>query len=488
MTARIESWNALTNPNSVEVRVIGTISEVLALAPSLAASGGLPVNAYPTDVPDCKLALKATPAYPAGAWYGFVGTLTGAQFAAISTSHLAAGATVSVWGTSLSQCVWNGAAWSAIESGGSIFVSTPSTTIYVDCNRSDSYAADGTYTFPFKTLAAALAVVTGPTAIHMAPGAYTGSMSAYPAFPLTVYGNGSTLTLSAAVTLTKDYTAYDLNVVAPLGITYAGVASTTRFILRNGSRRGPMNVSSGLLDALCCTQTWSATADKMVVSGTGQLLECLCINTLPILQNGAGSMAIIEECMWNTARASTDLIESSAGQLSVLNTTVVNSSATAGGGIYIHNAQTSSAPNVLSGVMAQGVNAIRVATGATLYSKCAPAGALDLAACIGVPDLKQFTAEPFTPISAGLTISASTPDALFLAASYPITLAAVYIAKVLKVASSSAYTIVIPTGVQLLYNGQAYTAVTKTVPLGYLMEFDQVSETVWIARGNATLS
>lgn len=322
----------------------------------------------------------------------------------------------------------------------------------------------------------------------MVAGSYTESIANYPAYPLVVYGNGSTLTLSVATTVTLDYVGYNLNIIAPNGILYSGVAITTRFMLRGGSRRGPMTLTNGLLDTQSCTQTWNTTSDKMTINGTGQLLECLCINTLPILQNGANSTVIIEECMWNTARANTDLIESSAGMLELLNTSIINTSLTAGGAVYIHNAQTTSAPNTVSGVIAQGVNAVRIPTGVTLYSKVVPAGVVDLTAAIGVPDLKMFTAEPFIPEPTGFTVSSNIPDNIVITSSIAINLGTVILAKVLKIASTSTYTIVIPTGVSLYYNGTPYTNTTKTVALGYLITLTQISATVWMGTGAAALT
>jgi hypothetical protein len=362
------------------------------------------------------------------------------------------------------------------------------TQLWVDCNRTDDYTETGSISNPYQTLGAALAAVTGPTQISMAPGSYTESIANYPAYPLTVYGNGSTLTLGVATHLTLDYTGYDLNVIAPAGITYAGVAATTRFILRNGSRKGPMALTKGFLDLQACTQTWNTTSDKITVSGTGNLLEIGCINTLPVLQTSATSVVFIENCNWNTSRASTYLLESSAGQFSVANTIVANGSATAGGGIYIHNAQTTSLPNIISGCFVSAVNAINVASGITLYSKVASSGTVVAATIVAVPDVKQYTTEPFTPISAGFTVSAATPDNLFLASSYAINLGTALVAKYIAISSTASYTIVVPSTVTVYYNGVTYTNVTKTVPSGYTMCLNQISATMWFLQGSATLS
>ena len=449
--------------------------------------------------------------YTENKWSGFLGYFTDISIQTINTSNLAPNAAHVFINGDLQS--WSGSGWVSASAGytlpaattttrggvvigaglaltgDTVSVSTvASTSIFVDSNRQDTYTANGTIAYPYKTLASALSTVSGPTQIIMAPGSYNESIANYPAYPLTVYGNGSTLTLAVATQLTNNYTAYDLNVIAPSGITYAGASAATRFILRNGSRSGPMTLTGGLLDALGCTQTWASTSDKMLVSGTGQLLEVLCINTLPILQNSATSTVIIEECMWNTARANTDLIESSAGQMTILNTSVVNSSSTAGGCVYIHNAQTSALPNVIGNVMAAGVNAIRAVTGVTLWTKNSTVGTIDMTSAIGVPDLKMWTAEPFSPVTAGFTVSAATSDSLVVTSASAINLGTTYLAKKLSVVSTVSYTIVVPAGVVLTYNGITYTNVTKTVPAGYGMELWQISASAWILTGFATLN
>jgi hypothetical protein len=148
-----------------------------------------------------------------------------------------------------------------------------------------------------------------------------------------------------------------------------------------------MSLTQGILDTQACTQTWNTTADKIIVSGTGVLTEVGCINTLPVLQNSASSIVLIENSQWNTARASTYLIESSAGQLSIANSIVANTSATDGGGIYIHNSQSASAPNAVANCVVGAINTVNIASGVTLYSKVATTGSVVLTSAVGVPDV-----------------------------------------------------------------------------------------------------
>jgi hypothetical protein len=364
----------------------------------------------------------------------------------------------------------------------------PSIQVCIDGNRIDEYVPDGSQKRPFKTVSSALATMSGPTTVMMAPAIYTETVAlTVPNYPLTVYGNGATLNLLSA-TIVANYTAYDLNIAATADIQFAGATGVERFILRNGSRKGSVNLTSGTLDLQACTQTWNTTSDVLTVSGTGLLLEIGCINTLPVNQTSATSQVLIENSIWNTSRANTYLLNSTAGQFTIVNSIVQNSSVTAGGGIRIANSQTSSTPNVISGCMVAAVNAISITSGITLYSKVSPVGDVVVVTIVGVPDLKMFTQEPFTPITAGLTISTATPDNLILGASYAVNLGTAFVAKKISIASSSTYTLVIPTGVVMYYNGVPYTAVTKTVPLGYLMSLAQVTASIWMLQGNATLS
>ena len=159
-----------------------------------------------------------------------------------------------------------------------------------------------------------------------------------------------------------------------------------RFILRNGTRKGVMTLTAGTLDTQACTQTWSTTSDVMTISGTGVLTEIGCINTLPLVQSGASSVVYVENSTWNTARNSY-LISSTAGQISIANSVIINTTATTGGGVSIANAATAAAPNVLSGMLVAAALSVSITTGVTVYSKVSVSGAKTLTTAIGVADL-----------------------------------------------------------------------------------------------------
>ena len=412
------------------------------------------LNIFATDYPTCDLCWDAhalrSDSITNGAWIGFIGHFTDlTTLQAMPTAYLAqSGVSANVAGTLVSLSVSGtsitvlptsgvqgpqgpqgstGATGPQGSQGSALADIQASTTIYVDSGYTGT-TTTGTAQYPFKTVDAALASVTTASCIELTPGNYTSAGGTWPAYQLTVFGNGSVLTISAAATVTLDYTAYDLNVIAPNGITYSGTAATTRFILRNGSRKGPMALTQGVLDTQACTQTWNTTSDKVTVSGTGILTEIGCINTLPVLQSSATSVVFIENSQWNTARASTYLIESSAGQLSIANSVVANTSATAGGGIYIHNSQTSSAPNAIVNTIVGAINAINVASGITLYSKIAATGTTILTTVVAVPDLVAVSvgqvALPNLSQGTALTLAATTAPNILATSAFPLTLPA----------------------------------------------------------------
>jgi hypothetical protein len=242
---------------------------------------------------------------------------------------------------------------------------------------------------PFTTISDAYtALPAGGGVIQVAYGVYSESALLTIAKPLVMYGNNSTLNLASGALVTSNYTGYDLNVVVPTGylLTYSGAVGTERFILRNGTRKGSMTLSAGTLDTQATTQTWSTTSDVMTISGTGILTEIGCINTLPFVQTGASSVIYIENCAWNTSR-NTYLISSTAGQLSVANSVIVNSYASTGGGISIANAATASAPNSMSGVLIAAALSVSLTSGVTIYSKVSVSGTTTLTYAVGVADI-----------------------------------------------------------------------------------------------------
>lgn len=112
------------------------------------------------------------------------------------------------------------------------------TSFILDGTRTDTYIADGTTAHPFKTLdslfaafsATASAGNTGPLAVWSNPAASYSTANAIsgPANPIIIYGNNSTWTFSAGVTLNGPTTIYDLNTVGAVSHAFTGATRSER--------------------------------------------------------------------------------------------------------------------------------------------------------------------------------------------------------------------------------------------------------------------
>jgi hypothetical protein len=469
------------------------------------------------------------------------------------------------------------------------------TTIYVDCNRVDSYTANGSTEFPYQTIDAALATVATATCVVLAPGAYTSAGTAWPAYPLHVEGNGASITFAAGPTVTKSYFALDLNVVVSTGtVTYAG-ATTDRYYLIGGTTTGSITLTNGLLhdegrSLLGGTVTVnggtleiiSTTVTSQLVHTAGQLLiqntninatkstamitstasaatSMLAITNSLVYNLGTGTaldisgntqatahMNSVATTFFFTASAASVIAGSAVLEVAACNYTVtptgtaftgtnwgcigartltgnlipksgtpVNLGADGGpvfnamyanafrgsgttadvsfgstqtsGAITIGGAAQTGAANYSTGTGSQtinlgtggtGVKTINIGTGAI-------ADVLNLGSTLSVNSVMGST----TTIVAATTLAATTNDHLEEAGTaYAITLPTTLIGKTFYICGGIAYTIVIPSGVSLIYNGSTYTNVTKTVPSGYSLILMQKSATVWYMFGSATLS
>ena len=92
-------------------------------------------------------------------------------------------------------------------------------TIYVDGNRSDTYTANGTTQYPFKTISAAVTAgntLAGAYSIELAPATYTDASVSTISYPCVIEGHGSTYVINSGagtLTLSNIFNIYDLNLV-----------------------------------------------------------------------------------------------------------------------------------------------------------------------------------------------------------------------------------------------------------------------------------
>lgn len=119
-------------------------------------------------------------------------------------------------------------------------VSTSTTMFSLDGNRTDTYPPNGSFQFPYKTLDQLFAGVnsyytigggTGPVGIWSNPNASystTIAISSTSTQPIIIYGNNSTWTFSAGITLNGPSTIYDLNTVGNVSHAFTGTTRSER--------------------------------------------------------------------------------------------------------------------------------------------------------------------------------------------------------------------------------------------------------------------
>ena len=187
--------------------------------------------ACPEDVTGCTLEMGTD-----GFWAGNLGTITTIVAQALPTSKLSQTGVFAIIDGNVSS--WNSGTWVSV--GGGIPVST---VLYVNSGYTGSVEL-GTINNPYKTLDSAIAKVSQPTRIDLAPGNYTSAGGTWPAYPISIMGGGSTVTLSGTATVTASYFSLNLNVVG--NVIYAG-ASTDRYYLIGGASAGDVTLTTGLL-------------------------------------------------------------------------------------------------------------------------------------------------------------------------------------------------------------------------------------------------
>ena len=266
------------------------------------------------------------------------------------------------WATST-----GGVAWGAITGGNPLAQTdaafawgVASFYTWVDKNRTDSYTANGTIQRPYKTLAAAITAMSGPTTVVLVPSttAYTAS-GTVPNYPLTLYGNNTATTVTS-LTFQNSYTAYDVVDTVSGTITFNGGSSAVyRFV--GGTLAGNVTLTSGSL----------TVKDRSMLGGTvtvnGGTLQSYYTVWTSLLNQTAG-IVILDKCNWNTGKSGY-LLTSSGGQISATNTTVTNTST--GGGISANNGATALAPNAMMNVVVTTLSGTAYTGGSsvTLWAK-----------------------------------------------------------------------------------------------------------------------
>jgi hypothetical protein len=241
-------------------------------------------------------------------------------------------------------------------------------SFYIDGNRTDSYTADGTIMRPFKTVSACVAsgLITAASVVYLAPATYTEASSVtLPNYPLVVFGNGSTLSITGTATIPNpQFSHYDLNTVTSGGITFSS-SSAGRVLIQGGSISGNLTLN-GLTDIKSC----SLLSGTITANSTAQFLAI--VSTFTSQVTGAGKI-ILENCIFNTSKSSALVTSTSGGELIFVNNLLTNLGT--GGGISCANGATTAANMISNNVLTVASGApVACGTAVTIYSNNVLAG------------------------------------------------------------------------------------------------------------------
>jgi hypothetical protein len=305
---------------------------------------------------------------------------------------------------------YKGSGW--VDSGTpGIVVSTngvPSTIVYVDGNRTDTYDPDGTVERPFKTLSSAMSAIDFPAALHIAPGNYTETGDViFPDVPLVVYGNNSSISFSGNVTIPNPYyVRYNLFTTIATGkvLTFNTFTAGARCMVFGGGITGNVAINSYVEMTQC-----QLNGGTITVGDTGQLLVMLCTPTSKFVSTG---VIIFDKVNMNTGSADY-LVKSTKGLLWLSNSLIINTThATLA--ISCDNAAPITAPNMFVNCNCGTTGLITANTAYALWSKnvAVPNGTH----FVGVPDILSAS----TVVEAGTTGSIFYKNALGVLTALPI--------------------------------------------------------------------
>jgi hypothetical protein len=238
-----------------------------------------------------------------------------------------------------------------------------STIVYADCNRTDTYIADGTVSKPYKSLSAI--TITKSTAIIMAPGTYTetGDMT-FPNFPILIYGNHAVLNTTGNITINTPYfTRYDLFTTLTGTLTYNNFVDGARCKVDGGSITGNIVINSYVEFTECQLN------GGIVSVGSGG--QCVCNLLSPTSKFTSVGVLILKAVNMNTGKAGY-LVTSTGGQLTIDGCILYNTSTNALAGCVSCDNGATSVVNVISNsVLRTAGQAFCVYSGSayTAYSK-----------------------------------------------------------------------------------------------------------------------
>lgn len=217
------------------------------------------------------------------------------------------------------------------------------TDIYIDGNRTDSYTANGSMDFPFKTIASAvtaLSSITTPIAIHLAPATYTESGDiTLPNVPIVVYGNNATIINTGhTITIPNPY-FIRYNLFTTSNVVYDNFQTGARCLVFGGGITGNITVNSYVEFTEC-----QLNGGIVTVGATGQ---AVCVLMSPTSKFVSTGVLILDKINMNTSYAGY-LVLSTAGQLTITNSIIYNGSTNALAGAVSCDNGATTVPNLIA--------------------------------------------------------------------------------------------------------------------------------------------
>jgi len=218
-------------------------------------------------------------------------------------------------------------------------------TLHIDSNRTDTYTANGSATYPFKSFhEAASAMVVGQSyVVHVAPGNYAEEDISFPACPITIYGNKAILICTSA-TINAPYAIFDLNTTGNVIYAYTGATRSMRI---GGSIVGDVSVS-GFEDY----ESVNFSAHTITVQAGSNPLFSHCTFGSKLISGAATSAITINDCSFDRINVDDYNIDMALGGTLICKGALLYNKAYANGGTRVNinlSGASTTTPSLLSG-------------------------------------------------------------------------------------------------------------------------------------------
>ena len=222
------------------------------------------------------------------------------------------------------------------------------TTLYVDVNRGDTYIANGSVQYPYKTISAAVTagnVLAVPFSLEIAAGTYTDASVATIAYPVVIHANNSTYTVGSGagtLTLSDKFSIYGLKLIGNL--VQSNTSQAIFCALQNTEIYGNLTVS-GSFSTLQSRVFGNGAANSLItVNSTAMatfsntILGAQVANTYARIAN-SGYLLLLESELFANDNSNYALTSSAVGSTITLSTAIITNAGT-GGGVNCANSAT----------------------------------------------------------------------------------------------------------------------------------------------------